>query len=49
MSRGAPRFCEKVTDLFVLESGKFSEDQVELFDSVMGGDFDRTDVHSALG
>jgi uncharacterized protein (DUF2336 family) len=26
----------KVTDLFVLGSGKFSEDQVELFDSVMG-------------
>ena len=25
-----------VTDLFVLGSGKFSEDQVELFDSVMG-------------
>jgi uncharacterized protein (DUF2336 family) len=27
---------KKVTDLFVLGSGKFSEDQVELFDSVMG-------------
>jgi uncharacterized protein (DUF2336 family) len=26
----------KVTDLFVLGSGKFSEDQIELFDSVMG-------------
>jgi uncharacterized protein (DUF2336 family) len=26
----------RVTDLFVLGSGKFSEDQVELFDSVMG-------------
>jgi uncharacterized protein (DUF2336 family) len=26
----------KVTDLFVLGSGKFSEDQVELFDTVMG-------------
>jgi uncharacterized protein (DUF2336 family) len=26
----------KVTDLFVLGSGKFSEDQVELFDNVMG-------------
>lgn len=26
----------KVTDLFVLGSGKFSEDQVELFDHVMG-------------
>jgi uncharacterized protein (DUF2336 family) len=26
----------KVTDLFVLGSGNFSEDQVELFDSVMG-------------
>jgi uncharacterized protein (DUF2336 family) len=26
----------KVTDLFVLGSGKFSEDQVELFDGVMG-------------
>jgi uncharacterized protein (DUF2336 family) len=25
----------KVTDLFVLGSGKFSEDQIELFDSVM--------------
>jgi uncharacterized protein (DUF2336 family) len=27
---------KKVTDLFVLGSGKFSEDQLELFDSVMG-------------
>src|SRR5438445_596830 len=26
----------RVTDLFVLGSGKFSEDQVELFDGVMG-------------
>jgi uncharacterized protein (DUF2336 family) len=26
----------KVTDLFVLGSGKFSEDQIDLFDSVMG-------------
>ena len=26
----------KVTDLFVLGSGKFSEDQIELFDIVMG-------------
>ena len=26
----------KVTDLFVLESGTFSEDQIELFDNVMG-------------
>ena len=26
----------RVTDLFVLGSGKFSEDQIELFDSVMG-------------
>jgi uncharacterized protein (DUF2336 family) len=26
----------KVTDLFVLGSGKFSEDQIELFDTVMG-------------
>ena len=26
----------KVTDLFVLGSGKFSEDQIELFDDVMG-------------
>ena len=26
----------KVTDLFVAGSGRFSEDQVELFDSVMG-------------
>ena len=26
----------KVTDLFVLGSGHFSEDQVELFDNVMG-------------
>lgn len=27
---------KKVTDLFVLGSGKFSEDQLELFDTVMG-------------
>ncbi len=27
---------KKVTDLFVLGSGKFSEDQIELFDNVMG-------------
>src|SRR5580700_8987740 len=27
---------KRVTDLFVLGSGKFSEDQVELFDRVMG-------------
>ena len=30
------RILRKVTDLFVLGSGKFSEDQIELFDSVMG-------------
>lgn len=35
LSRRA-EILRRVTDLFVLGSGKFSEDQVELFDSVMG-------------
>jgi uncharacterized protein (DUF2336 family) len=35
LSRRA-EILRRVTDLFVLGSGKFSEDQVELFDNVMG-------------
>src|SRR5450631_2225849 len=35
LSRRA-EILRRVTDLFVLGSGRFSEDQVELFDTVMG-------------
>ena len=33
---GRAEVLRKVTDLFVLKSGTFSEDQIALFDTVMG-------------